>query len=123
VVPARITTREPHDPNDIGRVAREVFGFDDLRPGQREAVTALLRGRDVLLVAPTGAGKSLTYQLTGLILGGLTVVVSPLLALQQDQEESLPDTKPDGSPLEAARVSSALPDRQRAETVERLRRD
>jgi ATP-dependent DNA helicase RecQ len=106
---------------DLRTVVHAVFGHDELRPGQREAVTGLLQGHDVLLVAPTGGGKSLTYQLAGLLLGGLTVVVSPLLALQQDQEESLPPAKPDGSPLRAARISSALTDRQRGVALHRLR--
>ena len=67
----------------------EVFGFTELRPGQTEAIEALLGGRHVLAVMPTGAGKSLCYQLPALVLGGLTVVVSPLLALMRDQVAAL----------------------------------
>ena len=67
----------------------EVFGFTELRPGQAEAIAALLGGRHVLAVMPTGAGKSLCYQLPALVLGGLTVVVSPLLALMRDQVAAL----------------------------------
>ena len=59
----------------------EVFGYTELRPGQAEAIEAVLAGRNVFAVMPTGAGKSLCYQLPALILGGLTLVVSPLLAL------------------------------------------
>ena len=67
------------------------FGFPGFRPGQREAVEAALAGRDVLLVMPTGAGKSLCYQLPGLEdTERLTVVVSPLVSLMQDQVEGLP---------------------------------
>ena len=67
----------------------EVFGFAELRPGQPEAIEALLEGRNVLAVMPTGAGKSLCYQLPALILGGLTIVVSPLVALMRDQVAAL----------------------------------
>jgi len=65
------------------------FGFSRLRPGQSEAIGALLDGRNVLAVMPTGAGKSLCYQLPALVLGGLTVVVSPLVALMRDQVAAL----------------------------------
>jgi ATP-dependent DNA helicase RecQ len=65
------------------------FGFPDFRPGQREACEAALSGRDVLVVMPTGSGKSLCYQLPALLRGDLTVVVSPLVALMQDQVEAL----------------------------------
>jgi len=67
----------------IRATAQEHFGHDRLLPGQEEAIRALVDGRDVLLVAPTGAGKSLTYQVAGLLTGGCTVVVSPLLALSR----------------------------------------
>ncbi|HEX4111869.1 MAG TPA: DNA helicase RecQ [Stellaceae bacterium] len=71
------------------RVLKDVFGFDDFRPGQAAAVDALLAGRHVLAVMPTGAGKSLCYQVPALVLGGLTLVVSPLVALMQDQVAAL----------------------------------
>ena len=61
------------------------FGFDRFRPGQRDAVEALLDGGRLLLVAPTGGGKSLTYQLPALLLPGTTLVVSPLISLMHDQ--------------------------------------
>ncbi|HEY0933106.1 MAG TPA: RecQ family ATP-dependent DNA helicase, partial [Trebonia sp.] len=69
----------------IGRLARERLGFGRLRPGQRAAVEALVAGRDVLAVLPTGAGKSAIYELAGLLGTGPTVVVSPLIALEDDQ--------------------------------------
>jgi ATP-dependent DNA helicase RecQ len=75
---------------------RQVFGFDDFRPGQREAVEAAIAGRDVLVVMPTGAGKSLCYQLPALMRDDLTIVVSPLVSLMQDQVEGL-DQKAPGS--------------------------
>lgn len=71
------------------RVLKDVFGFDDFRPGQAEVTEALLCGRHVLAVMPTGAGKSLCYQVPALVLGGLTIVVSPLVALMQDQVAAL----------------------------------
>jgi len=70
-------------------VLRDQFGFSSLRKGQAEAVGAVLEGRDVLAVMPTGAGKSLCYQLPALVLGGLTIVVSPLVALMRDQVAGL----------------------------------
>jgi RecQ family ATP-dependent DNA helicase len=68
---------------------REHFGFDCFRPGQEEAVSAALAGRDVLMVMPTGAGKSLCYQLPALMRDELTIVVSPLVALMADQVAGL----------------------------------
>ncbi len=67
----------------------EIFGFDHFRPGQQEAVEGALAGRDVLLVMPTGAGKSLCYQLPALLRDDLSIVVSPLVSLMLDQVESL----------------------------------
>jgi len=69
----------------IEKLARERLGFGRLRPGQRRAAQALAAGRDVLAVLPTGAGKSAIYELAGMTLAGPTVVVSPLIALQDDQ--------------------------------------
>ncbi|RWF61582.1 MAG: DEAD/DEAH box helicase, partial [Mesorhizobium sp.] len=71
------------------RVLKDVFGFDDFRPGQADVIETLLCGRHVLAVMPTGAGKSLCYQVPALVLGGLTIVVSPLVALMQDQVAAL----------------------------------
>src|SRR5204862_7717570 len=68
---------------------REHFGFTAFRPGQAEAVAAALAGRDLLVVMPTGAGKSLCYQLPALMRGDLTIVVSPLVSLMQDQVQAL----------------------------------
>ena len=74
---------------DIERVAREQLQFDSLRPGQLEAVQSLLKGRDTLVVQPTGSGKSAIYRIAGLMLPGATVIVSPLIALQKDQVEAI----------------------------------
>src|SRR5918999_190537 len=74
---------------DLTTPLHEHFGFPAFRPGQREACEAALAGRDVLVVMPTGSGKSLCYQLPALLREDVTVVVSPLVALMQDQVEAL----------------------------------
>src|SRR6202051_546232 len=68
---------------------RTVFGFAEFRSGQAEIIETILSGRDVLAVMPTGSGKSLCYQLPALLRDGLTIVVSPLIALMKDQVDSL----------------------------------
>lgn len=68
---------------------KEVFGFDSFRTGQEEIIASLLTGNNVLAVMPTGAGKSLCFQVPALVKGGLTIVVSPLVALMEDQVAAL----------------------------------
>ncbi|MEF2975996.1 RecQ family ATP-dependent DNA helicase [Subtercola sp. YIM 133946] len=75
--------------DEVGRVAREVFGWAVERPGLGEAMRALVAGGDVLAIMPTGYGKSSIYEVTGTVLGGVTIVVSPLIALQEDQVRTL----------------------------------
>ncbi|HKX73858.1 MAG TPA: ATP-dependent DNA helicase RecQ [Acidimicrobiia bacterium] len=87
----------------LPEVMKATFGFDSFRPGQREIVTAVVEGRDCIGVMPTGAGKSLTYQLAGRILGGTTLVVSPLIALMKDQVDGL-----EGTGLRATFLNSSL---------------
>jgi ATP-dependent DNA helicase RecQ len=74
---------------DLRTALTDHFGFADFRPGQEAAVTAAVSGRDTLVVMPTGAGKSLCYQLPALVREDLTIVVSPLVSLMQDQVEAL----------------------------------
>lgn len=71
------------------QVLKQVFGYDSFRAGQVEVIDALLAGRNVLAVMPTGSGKSLCFQVPALVQGGLTIVVSPLVALMQDQVQAL----------------------------------
>ena len=68
---------------------RDVFGFDGFRPGQEEIVRAVTEGEDVLAIMPTGGGKSLCFQLPALLRDGVTVVISPLIALMRDQVRAL----------------------------------
>jgi ATP-dependent DNA helicase RecQ len=104
---------------DIRKVARDSFGWDQLRPGQLEAIEAVLGGRDTLAVMATGHGKSAIYQIAGLLLDGPTVVVSPLIALQRDQVADLDHEALGG----AAAVSSAESAARREEALEEIGRD
>ncbi len=81
-------------PREPVAALHEVFGFARFRPGQHEAVEAALAGRDVLVVMPTGSGKSLCYQLPALMRADLTLVVSPLVSLMQDQVDALERAAP-----------------------------
>ncbi|HET6174666.1 MAG TPA: RecQ family ATP-dependent DNA helicase [Gaiellales bacterium] len=95
----------------------ERFGLADFRPGQAEVIEALLAGRSALAVFPTGSGKSLCYQLPALLLEGVTVVVSPLIALMKDQIDALTAL---GVP--AARIDSSLSLEELRDVSDRLRR-
>src|SRR5689334_9917166 len=74
---------------DVLSVARDNFGFEHLRTGQEEAIRSLLAKHDTLVVMPTGSGKSAIYQIAGLMLPGSVLVISPLIALQKDQVDSI----------------------------------
>ena len=74
---------------DARALLKSAFGYDNFRPGQEAAVSAILAGRDTVVVLPTGGGKSLCFQVPALILPGLTVVVSPLISLMKDQVDAL----------------------------------
>ena len=77
------------DPMDKLTLLRRVYGYDSFRPGQEELIDGILSRRDVLGIMPTGGGKSMCYQLPGLLLPGLTVVISPLISLMRDQVQAL----------------------------------
>src|SRR5512140_1378957 len=79
----------PPGPGLARRVLREVFGHPSFRPGQEPIIEAVMGGRDCIGVMPTGAGKSITYQIPARLLGGTTLVVSPLIALMKDQVDAL----------------------------------
>lgn len=98
-------------PVEAARAAMaEVFGFHEFRPGQEEIISAVLAGRDVLAVMPTGRGKSLCFQLPAIVRGGLTLVVSPLIALMRDQVSAL-----QANGVAAAHLTSAdTPDEREA---------
>src|SRR3954471_21864873 len=103
----------------IARVARDSFGWDELRPGQAEAAAAVIDGRDTLAVMSTGYGKSAIYQIAAVMLPAPTIVVSPLIALQREQAEELEEQGVGG----AANVNSTVAARERREAFEELEED
>jgi len=100
---------------DLRQQLQDVFGLDEFRPAQREVIEQVLSGRDVLCVMPTGAGKSLCYQLPATIGGGLSIVVSPLISLMEDQCAQLRD---EGIP--AAMLNSSLSPAQQRQALAEL---
>ncbi len=103
----------------IARTAREALGIRRLHPAQREAISALLAGRDTLAVMPTGFGKSAVYQVAGLLGSGVTIVISPLLALQRDQIEALNSRLPGA----AAALNSTLSAHEAEQVRARVREE
>jgi ATP-dependent DNA helicase RecQ len=102
----------------LRRTLKRVFGFDEFRPGQEEVIRAAMEGRNSLAIMPTGAGKSLCYQLPALHLPGMTLVVSPLISLMKDQVDKL-----DGLGLDASQVNSTLSARETDETLEQIAKE
>ena len=98
---------------DIYELLKQYFGYDSFRPGQEKIVRNILSGRDVSAVMPTGAGKSLCYQLPALASDGITLVISPLISLMQDQVRSLIEMG-----VRAAYLNSSLTPRQLALATE-----
>ncbi|CAN5689829.1 MAG: ATP-dependent DNA helicase RecQ [Gemmatimonadetes bacterium] len=95
--------------DELVSTLRTRFGLEAFRTGQREAIEAVLSGRDAIVIMPTGSGKSLIYQLPALLLPGLTVVVSPLIALMKDQTDKL-----EGLGVDARTINSSLTASQQA---------
>jgi ATP-dependent DNA helicase RecQ len=104
----------------LRRTAKALFGWRRLRPTQVRAMRALMRRRDALVVLPTGAGKSAVYQVPATLVDGPTIVISPLLALQQDQITGL-NARPGGGRTGAVRISSAETPRQQQAALEAIR--
>ena len=100
------------------RIARRKFGYESLYPAQRDAIEAVVAGRDTLVIMPTGSGKSAIYQIAGLMLQGPTIIISPLLALQRDQVQSLEEEG-----VEAAALNSSEPQSERDEALSELEED
>jgi len=104
----------PDTDTDLEQTLHGRFGLEQFRPGQREVIENVLQGRDVLCVMPTGGGKSLCYQLPAVVLPGLTLVVSPLIALMKDQVDALIQRG-----IRATLINSTLdPSEQRARIME-----
>ncbi|MBR7038667.1 MAG: DEAD/DEAH box helicase, partial [Oscillospiraceae bacterium] len=97
------------------QILSQYFGYDAFRPGQRELIGAVLSGRDALGIMPTGAGKSVCYQVPAMLLPGLTVVISPLISLMHDQVGAL---RQNGIP--AAYLNSSLDEETYRETLSRV---
>src|SRR6185437_4951411 len=102
-MPRTVLKRGPVRWERIRREAEQRFAVTEFRPGQRELIECVMRGQDALGILPTGAGKSLCYQLPALFLEGVVVVVSPLIALMKDQHERLDEIK-----IDAARLDSTV---------------
>lgn len=90
---------------------KAVFGYDSFRPGQEAVINAILDGRDILAVMPTGAGKSLCYQVPAMLLSGITLVISPLISLMQDQVKALNEAG-----VNAAFINSSLSEKELNDT-------
>lgn len=90
---------------------KAVFGYDSFRPGQESVINAVLEGRDILAVMPTGAGKSLCYQVPAMLLSGITLVISPLISLMQDQVKALNEAG-----VDAAFINSSLSEKELNDT-------
>lgn len=90
---------------------KAVFGYDSFRPGQEAVINAILEGRDILAVMPTGAGKSLCYQVPAMLLSGITLVISPLISLMQDQVKALNEAG-----VDAAFINSSLSEKELNDT-------
>ncbi|MEW6705818.1 MAG: ATP-dependent DNA helicase RecQ [Pseudomonadota bacterium] len=105
----------PPIPAAVRRSLHETFGITELREGQQEVISRALKGEDTLAIMPTGAGKSLCYQLPALHLDGTTLVVSPLISLMKDQAEKLGEAG-----VASEQLNSAQPRREQGASMERI---
>ncbi|MEM7769742.1 MAG: DNA helicase RecQ [Cyanobacteria bacterium P01_A01_bin.37] len=113
---ANSSTQSPSLPetgNSPEQLLKHYFGYDSFRPGQRQVIDAYLQNRDTLTIMPTGGGKSLCFQLPALIQTGVTIVVSPLIALMQDQVESLQNADISATFLNSSLSLADVRDRER----------
>jgi ATP-dependent DNA helicase RecQ len=105
-------------PSKITKTLREVFGLEKLRPAQADIIKNVLAGEDTLAIMPTGAGKSLCYQLPALHLAGMTIVVSPLISLMKDQTDKLADKG-----LDVANLNSSVTEAEQRDALEEVERE
>lgn len=113
----RFVEKKTHIDAQALALLRRFFGYDSFRPGQGEIIATVCSGRDCEVLMPTGGGKSMCYQIPALVMPGMAVVVSPLIALMTDQVQSLQEN---GIPAEA--LHSNLSDRESRDVIDRLRR-
>src|SRR4051812_13346839 len=111
----RKTKRSRSKLPEVHRALRTTFGFEQLRPGQAEVIRSVLSRQDTLALMPTGAGKSLCYQLPALHLEGTTIVVSPLISLMKDQVDKLRELD-----VSAREVNSTIPQRDVDRTMKEI---
>ena len=103
--------------DNMHKILKSVYGYDNFRPGQEKLISHILSGRDVLGIMPTGAGKSLCFQVPALLFPGLTIVISPLISLMQDQVQAL---KKRG--IRAETITSAMTRGEKAALLSEIRR-
>ena len=92
---------------NTNEILKHYFGYEAFREGQEDIINTILSGRDVLAIMPTGAGKSICYQVPAMMLSGITIVISPLISLMQDQVKALNEAG-----IHAAFINSSLTDSQ-----------
>lgn len=109
-------TDEENKYNTPEEALKAIFGYDSFRPGQRPVIDSILEGRDVLGVMPTGAGKSLCYQIPAMMLSGITLVISPLISLMQDQVKGLNEAG-----VSAAFINSSLSESAMKRTIRKTK--
>lgn len=109
-------TDEENKYNTLEEALKAIFGYDSFRPGQRPVIDSILEGRDVLGVMPTGAGKSLCYQIPAMMLSGITLVISPLISLMQDQVKGLNEAG-----VSAAFINSSLSESAMKRTIRKTK--